>query len=34
MMGFIWLAALLIALGGFVTAADRRFRRYQEDTSA
>ena len=34
MLGFIWLAALLIALGGFVTAADRRFRRYQEDTSA
>ncbi len=31
MMGFIWLAVVLIALGGFVTAADRRFRRYQEE---
>ncbi|AXA83899.1 c-type cytochrome biogenesis protein CcmF [Lysobacter oculi] len=34
MMGFIWLAAILIALGGFVTAADRRFRRYQEEKNA
>ena len=33
MMGFIWLAMLLVALGGFITAADRRFRRYQEDTT-
>ncbi len=31
MMAFIWLAVLLIALGGFVTAADKRFRRYQEE---
>ena len=34
MMGFIWLAVVLIALGGFVTAADRRFRRYQEEKPA
>ena len=34
MMGFIWLAAILVALGGFVTAADRRFRRYQEEKNA
>ncbi|PJK03895.1 c-type cytochrome biogenesis protein CcmF [Lysobacteraceae bacterium NML91-0268] len=34
MMGFIWLAALLIALGGFITAADRRFYRYQEEKHA
>jgi len=34
MMGFIWLAAILIALGGFVTAADKRFRRYQEEKPA
>ncbi len=34
MMWFIWLAAILIALGGFVTAADRRFRRYQEEKNA
>ena len=34
MMGFIWLAVVLIALGGFVTAADRRFRRYQEERTA
>ena len=34
MMGFIWLAVVLIALGGFVTAADRRFRRYQEEKTA
>ncbi len=34
MMGFIWLAVILIALGGFVTAADRRFRRYQEEKPA
>ncbi|MGY0504122.1 heme lyase CcmF/NrfE family subunit [Luteimonas sp. e5] len=31
MMAFIWLAAILIALGGFVTAADRRFYRYREE---
>ncbi|RMH94492.1 heme lyase CcmF/NrfE family subunit [Lysobacter pythonis] len=31
MMGFIWLAVILVALGGFITAADRRFRRYQEE---
>ncbi|PJK13340.1 c-type cytochrome biogenesis protein CcmF [Lysobacteraceae bacterium NML120232] len=34
MMGFIWLAALLVALGGFITAADRRFYRYQEEKHA
>ena len=34
MMGFIWLAVVLIALGGFITAADRRFRRYQEEKPA
>ncbi|MET4572652.1 cytochrome c-type biogenesis protein CcmF [Stenotrophomonas rhizophila] len=27
---WVWLGALLMALGGFVTAADRRFRRFQE----
>ena len=27
---WIWLGALLMALGGFVTAADRRFRRIPE----
>ncbi len=32
LMGFIWLAALLMALGGFVTAADRRFHRYKEES--
>ena len=34
MMGFIWLSVLLIALGGFVAAADRRFRRYEEELVA
>ncbi len=34
MMGFIWLAVVLIALGGFITAADRRFRRFQEEKTA
>ncbi|MGN7838771.1 heme lyase CcmF/NrfE family subunit [Stenotrophomonas sp. 22385] len=27
---WVWLGALLMALGGFITAADRRFRRFQE----
>ncbi len=31
---WIWLGALLMALGAFVTAADRRFRRKPEDRSA
>ncbi len=31
---WIWLGALLMALGGFVTAADRRFRRHNETRTA
>ncbi len=31
MMGFIWLAMVLVGLGGFITAADHRFHRYQEE---
>ncbi|KAG1530318.1 hypothetical protein G6F50_017398 [Rhizopus delemar] len=31
---WIWLGALLMALGGFITAADRRFRRPHRDRRA
>lgn len=32
MMGVIWLALVLMALGGFITAADRRFHRFKEES--
>lgn len=31
---WIWIGALLMALGGLVTAADRRFRRVPKETTA
>ena len=34
MVRFIWIGALLMALGAFVTAADRRFRREPARTEA